>query len=491
MSNAGWWPDPLGRHEMRYHDGERWTEHVSDQGVVSANPITAPSPPAVPPAPAAPAPSAMPAPQPASPFGAPPSGAPTQPFAPPTAAPQPAPTTAPMTSPFGADAPQPSQPFGSEFEPPPPLIQEAGTSRKALWFVVGTIVIGAIVAIAIVLAARADDDDDDEASSTVPVTEAAPTPTEVIPATTAIAPPETSPPTVTEAPVSVVPGTTAPVEPTTPAPPPDGIPDGSAGAVALGTTVRAEGSLVRVNSVNLDAPGDDFFEPDEGNTITAIEVEACAGPDGFASNSFYWSVFLPDGSAADSFLFADDLPALELAPGGCIRGTVTYEMPAGVPVASVVLTNSIFSEIARWRTEGAVAVTDRLVPEILPASVPVGSSAVWGPNHRATVQSVEDAAPPLDDFFGPDPGRQYNRVTVEMCAGDQPLPVSALAWFGVGADHWMGTTVLLGDTLPTIELASGECVAGSVQIGMPEGTGTAYVVYAEPGVGEIARWSTG
>lgn len=32
MSNAGWYPDPYGRHEHRYYDGTRWTEHVADRG---------------------------------------------------------------------------------------------------------------------------------------------------------------------------------------------------------------------------------------------------------------------------------------------------------------------------------------------------------------------------------------------------------------------------------------------------------------------------
>jgi hypothetical protein len=38
--NNGWWPDPLGRHEHRYHDGSKWTDHVSDNGVTSVSPAT-------------------------------------------------------------------------------------------------------------------------------------------------------------------------------------------------------------------------------------------------------------------------------------------------------------------------------------------------------------------------------------------------------------------------------------------------------------------
>jgi hypothetical protein len=29
---AGWFADPGRRHELRYWDGQRWTEHVSDRG---------------------------------------------------------------------------------------------------------------------------------------------------------------------------------------------------------------------------------------------------------------------------------------------------------------------------------------------------------------------------------------------------------------------------------------------------------------------------
>jgi uncharacterized protein YxjI len=35
---ANWYPDPLGRHEYRYFDGNQWTEHVSDHGRQDVDP---------------------------------------------------------------------------------------------------------------------------------------------------------------------------------------------------------------------------------------------------------------------------------------------------------------------------------------------------------------------------------------------------------------------------------------------------------------------
>jgi len=53
---AGWHADPFGRHQSRYHDGERWTAHVSDSGVTSSDsPFPSPQPNAVAAAIAAPA----------------------------------------------------------------------------------------------------------------------------------------------------------------------------------------------------------------------------------------------------------------------------------------------------------------------------------------------------------------------------------------------------------------------------------------------------
>ena len=36
---ADWHPDPQGRHEMRYWDGAKWTDHVSNAGVTSKDAV--------------------------------------------------------------------------------------------------------------------------------------------------------------------------------------------------------------------------------------------------------------------------------------------------------------------------------------------------------------------------------------------------------------------------------------------------------------------
>jgi uncharacterized protein YxjI len=36
---ANWYPDTTGRHELRYWDGNAWTDHVSDKGVTGVDPL--------------------------------------------------------------------------------------------------------------------------------------------------------------------------------------------------------------------------------------------------------------------------------------------------------------------------------------------------------------------------------------------------------------------------------------------------------------------
>lgn len=39
MTAPGWWADPLLRHELRYHNGTAWTNHVLDKGVPDIDPL--------------------------------------------------------------------------------------------------------------------------------------------------------------------------------------------------------------------------------------------------------------------------------------------------------------------------------------------------------------------------------------------------------------------------------------------------------------------
>lgn len=45
-SPANWYADPTGRHELRYFDGARWTNHVSDKGITGTDPLDGPPTPA-------------------------------------------------------------------------------------------------------------------------------------------------------------------------------------------------------------------------------------------------------------------------------------------------------------------------------------------------------------------------------------------------------------------------------------------------------------
>jgi hypothetical protein len=41
---ANWYADPTGRHQLRYHNGTTWTEHVSDSGQQSTDSVEATTP---------------------------------------------------------------------------------------------------------------------------------------------------------------------------------------------------------------------------------------------------------------------------------------------------------------------------------------------------------------------------------------------------------------------------------------------------------------
>lgn len=477
---AGWMQDPTGRHQYRYHDGAHWTEHVSDNGTTSLDPYDRPAMPPPPPGSAsAPAPS-LPAAQ------------------------QPAPARTPAPPPVSPATP----------------IVATKPIWKRWWFLGGVgVILLAVVAAAFAgsddagdstepAAADADRDDttDEAADPDEPAEDPAADDAETgetgesdtaddsDPDETAASDADSDSSDDTAADDTDDDDQAEPDEPAVDdgvAASSLGLPNADDGPVPIGQALREDDDVVRVNAVFPDAPAGEFFQPDPGFTLTLVEVEACGGEDGFNANPLYWTAFLDDNTAADNFLFADDFETIGLRPGACTRGLVSFEVPDGHTVTSVVLTGALLEETARWTEDGAIPVTDRLQPHVTADSWPVNTAIEFGAGHTAEVRSVTDGAAPLSDFFEPEPGRQFTQIDVELCAGTEPLPVNPLYWLGATTENWMGSAALSGSTLDAIELASGQCIAGLVELDLPEGSVTSSVALTDIGLDEVARWTIG
>jgi Protein of unknown function (DUF2510) len=59
---AAWHPDPLNWHQLRYWDGDKWTDHVADDGTTTLDPVSRGPRPVQPTQPSAPAPQPTPSP---------------------------------------------------------------------------------------------------------------------------------------------------------------------------------------------------------------------------------------------------------------------------------------------------------------------------------------------------------------------------------------------------------------------------------------------
>ena len=250
-----------------------------------------------------------------------------------------------------------------------------------------------------------------------------------------------------------------------------------------------DGTIVRLDSVTPNAPpSDDFFQPDPGTSLTRLEIEGCGGRDGFATSSLNWLGFLEDNTSVDAFLFGGDLESVTVADGACIRGSVDLQVPDGHNVVSVVMRDSLFQEAARWDTTTATPVDAPLQSPKPVSTFGVGEKATFPDGSTAVLKSVTPNAPPLNEFSPPDPGRQLVRIEVEQCAGSTPLSVSGVYWYAAAVDNRTGSSTFAGDTLPTIDLAAGQCAAGLVEIDLPADATVGTVFLTDVTLKEIARW---
>jgi hypothetical protein len=259
---------------------------------------------------------------------------------------------------------------------------------------------------------------------------------------------------------------------------------------AVGDVVEIDdGERARVNAVTPDAPPlDGSVTPEPGTSFTRLDVEQCAGDDELPTNPLYWSVQLDDGSMVEATIGAQGFETITLASGGCQRGDVVVSVPEERTVASVVLTNEILVETARWAVRPATPPETPLEPEEDPESEPLGEQvdALGG---YAVAHAVGPGPAPGTEPLPPPAGTTLTSLDVEVCAGDEAVAVNPLYWFGVLDDSTILEAHLGGQTLQTLQLAAGQCERGSVEVAVPEGQEVAQVVFTGPTVVEVARWT--
>ena len=267
----------------------------------------------------------------------------------------------------------------------------------------------------------------------------------------------------------------------------------STGPFVVGDAVALEGGvLARVTTVLPDAPPlDDFFGPDEGYSLTRVVVEMCAGSEMLTVNPLYWTAFDDQDVEVASSIFDEDLVAVDVAPGGCVSGSISFEVRDGTTLASVVLTDQVLVEIARWDATSPATVDGPLQPSVSPTAL--------GPDEVATIENGGTAElvslvmdVPRDDAFGDLPeGWFVAELSVRMCAGSETLMVNPEYWFLVTTDNYMAGSSMNSGSLGFLNIAPGECAAGTMTMDLPPGSEEAYIVLTDVIYEEMARWSVG
>jgi hypothetical protein len=106
------------------------------------------------------------------------------------------------------------------------------------------------------------------------------------------------------------------------------------------------------------------------------------------------------------------------------------------------------------------------------------------------LNSVTPNSPPTDEFFTPDPGTTLTRLDVEGCAGTEGLYMNSIYWIGFLEDNTSVDPYILSGDLPSLTVAPGACLRGTIDLEVPDGHTVSSVVMRGSLFDEVARWST-
>lgn len=123
----------------------------------------------------------------------------------------------------------------------------------------------------------------------------------------------------------------------------------------MGSTLTTEPRGHKLTVYSYKSPvvsGNRFTQPKDGYIFASIEVQHCAGSGGdqFGPNRFDWEIALIDNTRlrAGSTVSEPQLASSPLGPNDCIRGWVTFEVPAAATPRHVVYAG-VTNGSAKWR----------------------------------------------------------------------------------------------------------------------------------------------
>jgi hypothetical protein len=141
-----------------------------------------------------------------------------------------------------------------------------------------------------------------------------------------------------------VPGVESPDETTTttttqPAPQPVGA-----------TQATSKGKVTVKGVQNNVVPDDEFSRPGANARLFAIDVEACATSDKLDISPGEFELQLDDNTRAERSIASHkpELHSTTVAPGDCLRGFVTYDVPNG-RTPTMVMSEDFSGTILRWK----------------------------------------------------------------------------------------------------------------------------------------------
>ncbi len=160
--------------------------------------------------------------------------------------------------------------------------------------------------------------------------------------------------------------------------------------------------------------------------------------------------------------------------------------PAAATTSSVLTPGGTPDPTVASPTGSPTTTDTNPVPPLAPGEVPDGAT-VESVDGLAKVASVTERATARDARSAPAPGTSLTRVRVEQCAGATALAVDPLAWGGV-LDDGESTNAVVGSTEPELRVAPFGCVAGDIDIVVPDGKRLVSVVLRNQALLERGRW---